>query len=107
MHLSMPPAATAREVLAARQPRHRMDARQLIFDVKTIATPGGATTAVHVPVMSKVAEWQSVHIRSSQLTSDMPGSSTVASRSAIAVGEAWEQDPMTPQMSSTTCAPSP
>ena len=37
MHLSMPPAATAR---GARQPRHRMDARQLIFDVKTIHAGG-------------------------------------------------------------------
>ena len=37
MHLSMLPAATAR---GARQPRHRMDARQLIFDVKTIHAGG-------------------------------------------------------------------
>ena len=37
MHLSMRPAATAR---GARQPHHRIDARQLIFDVKTIHAGG-------------------------------------------------------------------
>lgn len=38
----------------------------------------GATTAVHTTVMSRVTEWQSMRIRSSQSTRDMLGGSTVA-----------------------------
>ena len=48
------------------------------------STPVGATTTALEPVMSRVEEWQSVHIRSSQHMRDMLGGSTAASRSAIA-----------------------